>query len=265
VPAGQHFTVEDDGLAQPWIGRVFLNPPYRREIEVWVRKLLDEYSAGRTTAALALLPARTDTHWFRLLAECPVCFLDGRLRFSGYDNAALFPSAAVYLGRDPDRFAAAFGDLGQIRTSQAPTADDVPAATRPGVVAVPSATEAVPRHEPELPATPLLADTAWALLGDASEEGDAGTAALTTPRDLPPVQPIEEPDAEVGQRRLRDDFLAALRDAPRFGLVSYPPDRLLPLLSDLDDRRAVEQGLTDIRSWLIAWEEALGIVEETGP
>lgn len=32
------FTREQDGLSQPWTGKVFMNPPYGREIGNWVRK-----------------------------------------------------------------------------------------------------------------------------------------------------------------------------------------------------------------------------------
>jgi hypothetical protein len=38
VPAHQHFTVDDDGLAKTWRGTVFMNPPYGRMIGVWVEK-----------------------------------------------------------------------------------------------------------------------------------------------------------------------------------------------------------------------------------
>jgi len=59
VPAARHFTAADDGLAQPWVGRVFMNSPYGRSIGRWVDKLVGEYEAGRVTQAIALLPART--------------------------------------------------------------------------------------------------------------------------------------------------------------------------------------------------------------
>ncbi len=67
VPARRHFTADDDGLAQPWVGRVYMNPPYGREIGAWVEKLAHEYEAGRVTEAIALVPARVDTAWWRRL------------------------------------------------------------------------------------------------------------------------------------------------------------------------------------------------------
>lgn len=33
-----HYTVFDDGLAVPWYGTVFVNPPYGRRIGKWVEK-----------------------------------------------------------------------------------------------------------------------------------------------------------------------------------------------------------------------------------
>ena len=34
----RHYTIEDDGLAQPWEGNVWCNPPYGREIGKWLKK-----------------------------------------------------------------------------------------------------------------------------------------------------------------------------------------------------------------------------------
>jgi len=76
--AVRHLTVDDDGLAQTWSGRVWLNPPFGREAEQWIRRMAIH---GRGTA---LLPARTETSmWFRFVwgvAEA-VCFLRGRPHF----------------------------------------------------------------------------------------------------------------------------------------------------------------------------------------
>jgi site-specific DNA-methyltransferase (adenine-specific) len=91
-----------------------MNPPYGREISAWVEKLVSEYESGRTKEAIALVPARVDTDWFRLFRNCAICFIDGRLKFSGAENSAPFPSAAAYLGKNIARFAKSFGDMGDV-------------------------------------------------------------------------------------------------------------------------------------------------------
>jgi DNA polymerase-1 len=115
VPAARHYTTVDDGLAREWsAATVFLNPPYGRVIAAWVAKLLAEYAAGRVREAITLVPARTDTAWFRPLFAHPVCYVRGRLKFSGSPNAAPFPSALVYLGANPERFRQAVLHLGTV-------------------------------------------------------------------------------------------------------------------------------------------------------
>jgi len=111
-PASEHFTESDNGLVRPWLGRVYMNPPYGRTIGTWTTKLRDELRNGWATEAVALLPGRVDTTWWHELAPPHVCFLRGRLRFSGYAQSAPFPSVAVYFGPEPWRFADAFQDLG---------------------------------------------------------------------------------------------------------------------------------------------------------
>ena len=112
IPATNHYTKIDDGLSQFWYGRVYMNPPYGREIENWIWKLNFEYLNNRTVEAIALLPARVDTEWWMMLREYPVCFIHGRLKFSGHENSAPFPSAVVYLGQNGNRFVDEFSRIG---------------------------------------------------------------------------------------------------------------------------------------------------------
>ncbi|HNS21329.1 MAG TPA: DNA N-6-adenine-methyltransferase [Sedimentisphaerales bacterium] len=116
VPANRHYTKEQDGLSQAWTGRVYMNPPYGRELAFWVRKLIDAYQARCVCEAIALLPARTDTQWFRALHLYPKCFVTGRLKFGDARNSAPFPSMVVYLGNRPRHFAEAFLPMGDIYT-----------------------------------------------------------------------------------------------------------------------------------------------------
>jgi len=114
VPAATHYTRDDDGLAQPWQGCVFMNPPYGREIDDWIGKLVDEYTHGKVAEAIALVPSRTDTQWWQRLRDYPVCLVVGRLKFIGNTDPAPFPSAIFYLGPNSDGFIAAFAGLGDI-------------------------------------------------------------------------------------------------------------------------------------------------------
>lgn len=114
VPAATHYTREDDGLTQEWRGCVYMNPPYGREIDEWIAKLVSEYEAGNVTEAIALVPSRTDTQWWQRLREYHVCLVSGRLKFIGNNDSAPFPSAVFYLGQNIGRFVYAFEELGDI-------------------------------------------------------------------------------------------------------------------------------------------------------
>ena len=116
-PATEHYTEVENGLTRGWLGRVYMNPPYGRTISAWTTKLRDELRSGWATEAVALLPARVDTGWWHELNPPVVCFIRGRLRFSGYEDSAPFPSAAAYFGPNRDRFGEAFGELGLIYTA----------------------------------------------------------------------------------------------------------------------------------------------------
>lgn len=115
VKAAEFYTLDDDGLKQDWGGRVFLNPPYGDVIGKWIEKLCTSCDDGDIEQALALVPARTDTAWFRLLRRHPRCFLHGRLQFTGpgdNGNTAPFPSCVIGLGIAAADLARAFDGLG---------------------------------------------------------------------------------------------------------------------------------------------------------
>lgn len=103
-----HFTAEDDGLSLPWFGVVFANPPDGRTLAAWVAKAEEEAASGRARLVVALLPARPDTrYWHQHIAgKATVYFLRGRLRFSGSEQSAPFPSAVVIWGATPETLAA---------------------------------------------------------------------------------------------------------------------------------------------------------------
>jgi len=89
------YGVEDSGLDQEWIGTLWCNPPYGREIGKWVKKA---YESARDNSAtvVCLLPARTDTKWFQdYCLNAEHVFIRGRLKFGDAVNSAPFPSVVV--------------------------------------------------------------------------------------------------------------------------------------------------------------------------
>lgn len=94
IPAKRSLSRVDDGLRQPWRGRVWLNPPYGREIGPWLQRL-SSHGNG-----LALVFARTDTRWFHDACRhaTAVCLIAGRIRFHRLDGPAdTAPAASVLL------------------------------------------------------------------------------------------------------------------------------------------------------------------------
>lgn len=94
-----YFNKEQDALTQPWAPhRVWLNPPYGRQIACWVKKAYEESERG--AEVVCLLPARTDTAWFQdyVLRAAAIYFIRGRLKFGGSKQGAPFPSCLVFFG-----------------------------------------------------------------------------------------------------------------------------------------------------------------------
>jgi phage N-6-adenine-methyltransferase len=120
IKACRFFTAAENGLAHPWPGRVWLNPPYARGlIDAFVLKLVDEVWAGRVTAAILLTHNYTDTGWFHAAANAAqaFCLLSGRVHFiapSGDECSPTQGQVFFYFGADVVRFAEVFGRLGAI-------------------------------------------------------------------------------------------------------------------------------------------------------
>ncbi len=91
------YTEAEDGLSKNWEGfSSFINPPYGRGIDKWIKKAYQE-SRKEGTKAVMLIPARTDTkYWHEYVMKADeVYFVKGRLKFGDCNNSAPFPSAVV--------------------------------------------------------------------------------------------------------------------------------------------------------------------------
>jgi site-specific DNA-methyltransferase (adenine-specific) len=93
----RYYTEEQNGLAQDWSGeRVWLQPPYGKEIYPWTRKARDS-----GVLVVGLLPASTDLAWWHedvVGHATELRWLRGRVRFltgGPYRASAFQPSVVV--------------------------------------------------------------------------------------------------------------------------------------------------------------------------
>ena len=76
--AKTNFTIEDDGLKKDWFGRVYMNPPYGKHLNLWLEKLKNHGNG------IALIFARTETRmFFENIWDSAdsLLFVKGRIRF----------------------------------------------------------------------------------------------------------------------------------------------------------------------------------------
>lgn len=129
VLATVYLTKANDSLQPqvPWLGRVWLNPPFSKPAP-FTNKLIEEYEAGRTKAAILLVNNGTETQWGQALLSrpYPVCFVGahvgGRSRIDFWQTDPDEPRTGnryaqmiFYLGKEPDKFREVFSQFGVIR------------------------------------------------------------------------------------------------------------------------------------------------------
>lgn len=121
IKATSYYTKEDDGLKQSWHGRIWLNPPYSQPlIAQFIKKTVDEYTAGNITEGIILTHNYTDTEWFHQLEAIAalLCFTKGRIKYEKEDGTIAAPTQGAcffYLGANGSKFKSIFKQFGFIR------------------------------------------------------------------------------------------------------------------------------------------------------
>lgn len=81
--ATYNISLPDDGLKFPWLGTVWLNPPFDRyQVGKWIKKLADHGNG------IALVHARTEAAWFEPIWNSAdhLLFLADRIKFCRPDG-----------------------------------------------------------------------------------------------------------------------------------------------------------------------------------
>lgn len=95
------YTAETDGVERSWDFRtIYVNPPYSKARERWVRRCIEAAEAG--SQVVLLMPSHTDTRLFHLAIESAshVVFIKGRVKFgvlrqNRRQEAATHPSCLI--------------------------------------------------------------------------------------------------------------------------------------------------------------------------
>lgn len=116
--ASRYYTKIEDGLTQPWLGNVWLNPPYSKPLP-WLQKLVAHHQRGDVLQAISLVKSGVlqNKGTGPLVHSTATTFglWNGRLRFEALRSTATqsspdFDVAVIYWGLYPNRFKAAFKD-----------------------------------------------------------------------------------------------------------------------------------------------------------
>src|SRR5262249_14012252 len=118
VRASRYYTEADDGLKQPWEGRVWINPPYGLPAGQFAARLAEHLKSGAVTAAVVLVSLHAmSAQWFDPLYDGTLCITRGRLAFTDIDGnpgSPTFGSVFAYFGPERELFAKEFRQFGHI-------------------------------------------------------------------------------------------------------------------------------------------------------
>jgi hypothetical protein len=107
LPATRYFTQEDDGLVQPWSGRVWMNPPYSQSTP-WVRKFIEHHHGD------ALLPhAKSAWHPLLWATDAALVVPEAYFNFVGPSNGSIM--LPVFFAAFGEECVEAISRLGAVR------------------------------------------------------------------------------------------------------------------------------------------------------
>ena len=136
IQAVKFYDEQSNGLVQPWVGRVYLNPNYDfMQFQLFLDKAIEEWALGNMTECI--LSAETSVTWHksfhRVLAFFNAyCFVDHRVRWTpawvgfehelveiGFDVNTIpayseHGSMFSYMGPNVEKFVEVFGEFGTV-------------------------------------------------------------------------------------------------------------------------------------------------------
>lgn len=148
VQANHYYTIDNDGLKNPWYGKVFLNPPFHRGEKAckkkckkkkckpgkknrgyhitkdipstgeWTNKAIEEYEQGNIEEAIVVTFSSMSEGWMKNFLPCLQCFPTGRIHYrrpDGKKGSATKGTLITYIGSNGDKFKEIFSVMGHVK------------------------------------------------------------------------------------------------------------------------------------------------------
>lgn len=126
VKAKTYYTKETDGLNRPWLGNVWMNPPYGQPlINQFINKFIEKFEEQETNQACVLVNNATETEWCQalLVRASTVCFIKGRIKYLDANgqaaNSPLQGQVILYFGSKTQKFRDVFNQFGIVMCHEA--------------------------------------------------------------------------------------------------------------------------------------------------
>jgi ParB-like chromosome segregation protein Spo0J len=122
IKAKKYYTKEMNGLNRPWVGKVFVNPPFSKGLCLdFVNKSIDEIENGNVKEIIFLMPSNVGVRWSNILMDNNfiICCLNKHVKFISPTHKAIkspYGSILYYFGPNRGRFKDVFKEIGFIYT-----------------------------------------------------------------------------------------------------------------------------------------------------
>ena len=93
-----YWTLEDNALTKEWKGNCWMNPPFCRDMNKWVRKLVNDTEKYGGTK-VCLIPVRSNTKWWKeIIDKAEIRFIIGEVNFNDEPRGLWLPMCILIFG-----------------------------------------------------------------------------------------------------------------------------------------------------------------------
>ena len=98
-----YWTKDDNALSQFWEGNCWMNPPFSRDLNKWVKKACEDAERFGGTK-VCLVPVRSNTKWWAEVSpKAEIRFINGEVNFNDEERGLWLPMCIMIFGEAADK------------------------------------------------------------------------------------------------------------------------------------------------------------------